>query len=594
MALPVYTDPNAQQGVYDPQGLDYQQFYLSEALRRQRAMQQKAESDAYQPLGGSYQGTARYQHYVPDVGGAVMRGLNAYASAKGTGAAQNAFDTQAAARAKAGRDEFERQMAAVQAAGGQQQSQMPGQPTGVGLKAPGSALPLTMGTLDPKAPGDSASSAAESPMSLDDLIADETARINDQADAEPLQDTQDAESAQDVTPTPDATLVATGAEPDTDTSVAADVDMSAPSPTPTLTSQVQSTSISGAGQPAFTPKEEALLRMAYALPQTRAALMNVLSTEMANREKANLRGQSPWQVAGPNTVYNKVTGEFRFASDIAKEQAAIKQQTEAAKAEARTKGQVTVQELRDKNAKERAQIAANAKQHGGMLDYDSARLLARQRIQGDSQAFVGWGRDPAGHALLIKALRDELTAQGIPEAKQGEFLANATTEFAGKKAGQVTLGHRAGAVELGIETAKDIYPLVIAASNDLKRTNIKSLNDLENWARSKTSSPELRRLQSGLMGFVNTYAKAIGGGVIHVADQNHAREVLDTGMSRGDLQASLDTLMKELAAEQRAVPRARAKLSGRDEAGHGPAPAPAAPGGGGKVYRYDSKGNEIQ
>jgi len=252
------------------------------------------------------------------------------------------------------------------------------------------------------------------------------------------------------------------------------------------------------------------------------------------------------------------------------------------------------------SAKERAQMAKDVLQYkqdyteppprpggatnrGVLWDKDTLKMKAEQVLTGDTSPYVGLNRLPDTRVALDQEVQRQAKARGM----SGRELAAATGEFSGFKRSQAALGTRIGGVELGIETLNQMQPLVEKASAEYKRSNIKSLNDLQIAIQSRTASPELRDLTAKLNGFVNTYARTIGGGTMHVDDVKHAREMIDRGFSHGDLMASLHGLLEESRAEQQAGPQARQSLSRkfthRDEAAPPTretpqSPMPATPG----------------
>jgi hypothetical protein len=203
---------------------------------------------------------------------------------------------------------------------------------------------------------------------------------------------------------------------------------------------------------------------------------------------------------------------------------------------------------------------------GGPLTLTKAGIhfAADRSLNGDFRATAGLSK--ADRAAVLSEAASMAQAQGI---NGKEFVARMSEVF-GQNAAQRAIGTRAGGVELGIETVKEIGPLVLQASDELKRTNVKSVNDLYEAALSRTASPQLRALKGAINGFVNTYARTIGGGQVHVADQEHAREILDAGFSHGDIISAVKTLTNEMEAEQRAVPKAQKRLhsnfTGKEEA----------------------------
>lgn len=158
----------------------------------------------------------------------------------------------------------------------------------------------------------------------------------------------------------------------------------------------------------------------------------------------------------------------------------------------------------------------------------------------------GLARSAAG-AKLVAEIMKEVPKSGTPTdmlAKQAEF-----TAF---KAGLRTLAQRQANVDMPVQEAINLAPLALKASEEMERTNVKSVNDLYLAAKGKTASPELRRLSGATNALINVYARAVSPtGAPTMSDKDHAREVLDRGFSKGDYEAAVDQLMKEMHAAQK-------------------------------------------
>lgn len=194
-----------------------------------------------------------------------------------------------------------------------------------------------------------------------------------------------------------------------------------------------------------------------------------------------------------------------------------------------------------------ASTAASAGNSGvGMMDPETLKFTAQQIIAGDRQAGQGYARSAPMKAALQNAVATEAKSLGL----EGRDLARIMSEYTGFTAGQRALGTREANIQLAATVASKFAPLAITASEAFDRTDFKSLNDVEKAILSRTASPELRRFNAANMSLVNAYARAVSpNGVPAQAEKDHAREILDTGFSKGDYRAAVDQLQFEIKAE---------------------------------------------
>lgn len=197
-----------------------------------------------------------------------------------------------------------------------------------------------------------------------------------------------------------------------------------------------------------------------------------------------------------------------------------------------------------------ATTAAEAGNSGvGLMNPETLKFTAQQIVAGDRQAGQGYARSAPLKAALQNAVAEEARAQGIT----GKDLARVMSEYTGFTSGQRTLGTRQANIELAAQVTNQFAPLAVTASEAFDRTPFKSLNDVEKAVLSRTASPELRKFNFANTSLINAYARAINpNGVGTVSDKDHAREILDTGFSKGDYKAAVEQLQMEIDAELKA------------------------------------------
>jgi hypothetical protein len=117
-----------------------------------------------------------------------------------------------------------------------------------------------------------------------------------------------------------------------------------------------------------------------------------------------------------------------------------------------------------------------------------------------------------------------------------------------------TAGARtAGTTQANIGIASDEANRMIVVTRNLipkiNATNFPSLNALKNAIDKGTGGPDIVALNTSLNSLVNSYARAINPkGVATVSDKNHARDLIDSAMSDGQLDAALDVMQMEMEA----------------------------------------------
>jgi hypothetical protein len=204
---------------------------------------------------------------------------------------------------------------------------------------------------------------------------------------------------------------------------------------------------------------------------------------------------------------------------------------------------------------------------GGKLDDATLTAMAEQYLAGDRTVFQNLGRGAQG-AENVVALRKKAVELAAQRGMKGSDVAQIVAEFEGLKASERTLGNRAATVGMAVNEADKLSDLALKASEQWKRSGIKSLNDLQKAAQSATASPELRQFAAANLSFINAYARAIAPtGVPTQSDKDHAREILDVAFSKGDYRAAIDQLKREMQAAKEAPAATKAELRKLSESG---------------------------
>ena len=159
-----------------------------------------------------------------------------------------------------------------------------------------------------------------------------------------------------------------------------------------------------------------------------------------------------------------------------------------------------------------------------------------------------------------------------------------------------TAGARtAGTTQANIGIASDEANRMIGVTRGLipkiNATDFPSLNAVKNAISKGTGDPNIVALNTSLNSLINSYARAINPkGVATVSDKNHARDLIDSAMANGQLDAALNVMQQEMEA---ALGAARAG-SGRQKPPTETPAASAAPPAAAIAYLKSNPGMAAQ
>lgn len=132
-----------------------------------------------------------------------------------------------------------------------------------------------------------------------------------------------------------------------------------------------------------------------------------------------------------------------------------------------------------------------------------------------------------------------------PDADLNDISLDQTSATAGARTAGTTkanIGIASDEANRMIQVTRGLIPAV-------KNANITSLNALKNLIARGTGDPNIVALNTSLNSLINSYARAINPkGVATVSDKNHARDLIDSAMSNGQLDAALNVMQQEMEA----------------------------------------------
>lgn len=169
-----------------------------------------------------------------------------------------------------------------------------------------------------------------------------------------------------------------------------------------------------------------------------------------------------------------------------------------------------------------------------------------------------------------------------------KMLKTGQIEFGAQKKETQTAAGIAGKVEVAANELSRFVPLVRSASADLKRSNIKSLNQLVQTADSQLSDPKLKTLKGYIVGTLNAYDVLGSRGGTDAEKRAENRQQLLSAEGDGAINAALDVMLKEAdIAHQSSVEATRVPELDNPDKKQGAT-------GGAKILRYDAQGNLVQ
>lgn len=142
----------------------------------------------------------------------------------------------------------------------------------------------------------------------------------------------------------------------------------------------------------------------------------------------------------------------------------------------------------------------------------------------------------------------------------------------------------AGTTKANIGIASDEANRMIGVLRDIiptvNLTDYPSINAVQNAVSKGTGGVEVVKLNTAINSLINSYARAINPrGQPTVSDKNHAREVINNAMSKGQLAGTLEVMQQEMQAAlgaASAAPGARGKAGGETPAAGTPDGMPSA------------------
>jgi hypothetical protein len=229
------------------------------------------------------------------------------------------------------------------------------------------------------------------------------------------------------------------------------------------------------------------------------------------------------------------------------------------------------------------QAEVNARQ--GQLAVSQGQLKVSQgqlKVAQDRLAKDGAALDPAENAAISKAIIEGRLDPNRVNGRNAKILA--TTLLANPDANVLELGVSASGAtaaerSLATQTAKmstaaneanKMVDVVRTLSDKVDRTEFPTVNAITNAVSKGTGGKEIVQLNASINALVNSYARAISPtGQPTVSDKNHAREVINSAYSTGQISAILDVMQQEMSIAREAAGTASTELKASREKARG-------------------------
>lgn len=211
------------------------------------------------------------------------------------------------------------------------------------------------------------------------------------------------------------------------------------------------------------------------------------------------------------------------------------------------------------------------------IDLAAQRLLNGEKPQAVTTN-LGRGRQGVADLAAIQNRFAQLAADRGMDARD---IATRNQELASEARTRIELGAREGKIAPRVQEAQNFANVAKAASAAVPRGSFLPYNKLAQMSDTQLSDPALAKLKAATVSLINAYAAAVGGGQIHVHDQEVAGGLLSQAMGPEAYNAVVDQLIletqKALEAPGQVSDEFRKKTGGTSANGPTQTPGGATP-----------------
>jgi hypothetical protein len=217
----------------------------------------------------------------------------------------------------------------------------------------------------------------------------------------------------------------------------------------------------------------------------------------------------------------------------------------------------------------------------GGLSPQALDIAAQMVLQSGVMPPLGSGKKASEARVQVMNRVAELG--GTNAAASAESILTNRAAQLGRNAAERTIGTTSANIQIASNEAKEMIGIVKEIVPKVNLTNYPSLNAIENAVSKGTGGVEIVQLNTALNALVNTYARAINPkGTPTISDKNHARDIINSALSKKQINGALDIMDKEMAASLASPGKVREALRTPTNAPSAtPAAAPSAARGSG-------------
>jgi len=205
----------------------------------------------------------------------------------------------------------------------------------------------------------------------------------------------------------------------------------------------------------------------------------------------------------------------------------------------------------------------------GKFTPDTIDFLAQTYVQTGTLPALGMGK-PAAElrqkvleraAILARTPAADAAGAPISAADAAKTVGQNKQEFAGGTSGQRTLGTTLANVTSAATEANNMMPLVSKYAALVDPTDFPLVNPAGNYVARKGGGTAIVGLAGSLNALINAYARAINPkGVATVSDKNHARDIINEAMSKGQIDTALSVMSAEMESAMSAPRQVQEKM----------------------------------
>jgi len=185
-------------------------------------------------------------------------------------------------------------------------------------------------------------------------------------------------------------------------------------------------------------------------------------------------------------------------------------------------------------------------QKSGALTDDAKSLMVDRLLAGEkpSQVLGNLGRGQQGAADL-RDVQNLLATTAKARGMSGAQITGILQDTAAAGRTMMEIGAREGKIAPRVQEAINFAGIAKTASAAVPRGKFLPWNKLSQMSDTQMSDPALAKLKAATVSLINAYAAAVGGGQIHVHDQETATGLLNAAQSQEAYNAVVDQLLTE-------------------------------------------------